>query len=202
MAPPHHARGRPRSSRPAPRPPSAISPSVGVSSPATRLRRVDLPHPDGPITATNSPAAHVQVDPRRTHGPARPRLSNVLRSARDGARPRGSAPFDQSPFSCWSNTLRCGLRRREPDAGVAPLHQLRRPRRDSGRSGSAAAVRAVVEHDATRRPREILEPLREVHGVADEGVLDAAPRSRAAPPPPRPVDSTDAQPERVSLAPR
>src|SRR5712692_9598084 len=34
---------------------SAIRPSFGRSSPATRLRMVLLPQPDGPTTATNSP---------------------------------------------------------------------------------------------------------------------------------------------------
>ena len=38
-------------------PASDDSPSVGVSSPATRLSSVDFPQPDGPITATNSPGA-------------------------------------------------------------------------------------------------------------------------------------------------
>src|SRR3954469_23127647 len=33
-------------------------------------------------------------------------------------------------------------------------------------------VRALVDHDPTRRPRQVLEPLRAVPGVADEGVLD------------------------------
>ena len=36
-------------------PAMTTSPSSGTSSPATRLSSVDLPHPDGPITATNSP---------------------------------------------------------------------------------------------------------------------------------------------------
>src|SRR5579884_653925 len=39
------------------RPPTHTLPLVGRSSPATMLRSVDLPLPDGPITATNSPDA-------------------------------------------------------------------------------------------------------------------------------------------------
>ena len=35
-----------------------------ASSPPARLSRVDLPDPDGPITATSSPAATVRVRPR------------------------------------------------------------------------------------------------------------------------------------------
>jgi len=42
-------------SRGAPR--NSIVPAVGVSSPARRLRRVDLPDPDAPITAKNSPSS-------------------------------------------------------------------------------------------------------------------------------------------------
>ena len=36
-------------------PNTAMSPEVRAISPATRRRRVDLPQPDGPISATNSP---------------------------------------------------------------------------------------------------------------------------------------------------
>src|SRR4051794_38705479 len=32
----------------------AMSPAVGLSSPATRRRSVDLPHPDGPTNTQNS----------------------------------------------------------------------------------------------------------------------------------------------------
>ena len=38
-------------------PDTRISPDVGVSSPATMRRNVDLPQPDGPITETKSCAA-------------------------------------------------------------------------------------------------------------------------------------------------
>ena len=39
-----------------------ISPSSATSSPATRFSSVDLPQPDGPMIATNSPARDVEVD--------------------------------------------------------------------------------------------------------------------------------------------
>ena len=39
-----------------------ISPSSATSRPATRLSSVDLPQPDGPMIATNSPARDVEVD--------------------------------------------------------------------------------------------------------------------------------------------
>ena len=45
------------------------------------LRSVDLPQPDGPITATNSPGSTVKSTPRSARTGA-PSDSNVLRSAR------------------------------------------------------------------------------------------------------------------------
>ena len=46
-------------------PATMISPSVGVSSPATRFSNVDFPQPDGPMTATNSVSSMVTSMPRR-----------------------------------------------------------------------------------------------------------------------------------------
>ena len=43
---------------------SQISPSDGLSRPAIKLSSVDLPQPDGPITATNSAGAIVISTPR------------------------------------------------------------------------------------------------------------------------------------------
>ena len=39
------------------RPSTSTVPDVGLSSPASRFSRVDLPHPEAPIRQTNSPAA-------------------------------------------------------------------------------------------------------------------------------------------------
>jgi len=46
-------------------PATNISPSLGTSRPATRFNNVDLPHPDGPMMATNSPCSMVMSTPRR-----------------------------------------------------------------------------------------------------------------------------------------
>src|SRR3984885_7679208 len=43
------------------RPPTDISPLVGWSSPATRLRSVDLPQPDAPIRQVNSPGSAARL---------------------------------------------------------------------------------------------------------------------------------------------
>ena len=58
------------------RPPGvSMDPAVGRSSPATRLSRVDLPHPDAPRRVTNSPGATSSVMSSRTSccpaGPAK-----------------------------------------------------------------------------------------------------------------------------------
>ena len=62
-------------------PATLISPSSAVSSPATRFSRVDLPHPDGPIRATNSPSLTVRSTPRRARTGAFS-ASKVLRTPR------------------------------------------------------------------------------------------------------------------------
>src|SRR5947207_208995 len=43
------------------RPPMAIAPEVGSSSPATIRSAVVFPHPEGPTRTMNSPSAMVQV---------------------------------------------------------------------------------------------------------------------------------------------
>ena len=62
-------------------PATVMSPSSGVSSPATRFSSVDLPQPEGPIRATNSPAATVRFTPRSARTGAFS-ASKVLRTPR------------------------------------------------------------------------------------------------------------------------
>ena len=45
--------------------PIQTSPAVGWSRPARMCMSVDLPEPEGPITATSSPSATSSVTPRR-----------------------------------------------------------------------------------------------------------------------------------------
>ncbi len=68
---------RPVTSSPA----TVISPSSAISSPATRFSSVDLPQPEGPIRATNSPAPTVRFTPRNARTGAFS-ASNVLRTPR------------------------------------------------------------------------------------------------------------------------
>src|ERR1700675_1208126 len=53
----------PRSGDDTTRPPMAISPEVGCSSPATQRRVVVLPQPEGPSSTTISPAATAKLTP-------------------------------------------------------------------------------------------------------------------------------------------
>ena len=52
--------------------PMKTEPPVGVSSPATQCSRVDLPEPDGPMIAVNSPRANSIVTPRSASTAASP----------------------------------------------------------------------------------------------------------------------------------
>src|SRR5918996_2428223 len=86
------------------------SPAVGRSRPARRCIKVDLPEPDGPITAVNWPSMIASETPRRGSTAVSPspkrRLSS--RAATRTAGPEG--PFAEervvassisSPFACW-----------------------------------------------------------------------------------------------------
>src|SRR5438552_14570925 len=65
-------------------PRNSTSPRVGPSNPATMLRSVDLPQPDGPSTAANSLGAILRSMPSRaTSRPDRP--LNSLKTPRSSA---------------------------------------------------------------------------------------------------------------------
>ena len=52
--------------------PTKVRPDVGVSSPAMQCMRVDLPEPDGPITAVNRPRSNSTLMPARACTAASP----------------------------------------------------------------------------------------------------------------------------------
>src|SRR5258706_322026 len=52
------------------RPLTMTAPAVGGHKPVTTFIRVDLPHPDGPTTATNSPGATARVVPSSASVPS------------------------------------------------------------------------------------------------------------------------------------
>ena len=79
-------------------PRTSTVPALGVSSPATRLRIVDLPQPEAPMRQTNSPCVHLEVDVVE-RGDALAPDPNVLstpaepdRTARSRARSTSSSP--------------------------------------------------------------------------------------------------------------
>ncbi len=64
---------RPASSRfPISRSPTKVRPEVGVSSPAMQCMRVDLPEPDGPMTAVKRPLSNSTLMPSRACTTASP----------------------------------------------------------------------------------------------------------------------------------
>jgi hypothetical protein len=65
------------------RPPTMTTPLVGCTSPLTRRRMVDLPHPDGPTSATNSPSAirMVVLDKAGTARSPRPKVTEASDSS-------------------------------------------------------------------------------------------------------------------------
>src|SRR5215207_5923066 len=63
------------------RPWTSTVPDVGLSRPASRLRNVDLPHPDGPTNATNSPGRTSSDSPSRATTSPPPSAANVLPTA-------------------------------------------------------------------------------------------------------------------------
>src|ERR1700686_3525438 len=65
----------PRSGDDTTRPPMAISPEVGCSSPATQRRVVVLPQPEGPSRTTISPAGTAKLTPSTAGRP----IANCLR---------------------------------------------------------------------------------------------------------------------------
>src|SRR5581483_5049034 len=82
------------------RPPTDTVPPSGRLSPATMLSRVDLPQPDGPTMARNSPGA-TSNDTRSSavKGPAAPWLKRRVtsRTAITGAAPAGAAVIRTPP---------------------------------------------------------------------------------------------------------
>ena len=198
-------------------PARTIAPSSAVSRPATRLSRVDLPQPDGPITAANSPARSVRSQPRRartgrvlglvglahrphdqhvvSHRRYPPRLSaldglHIPHRRRAGGRARRAG----HPRRQWCQhpaSRPAGGSTIQPVTGGRPaLHERSA---SSGEPPDRAGVESrshgrLADHGASRRAGEVLEALGEVHGVADDACTRAAPPSRAGRPRPVPVD--------------
>ena len=127
-------RARSSSVRPVMTSPSiVIVPSSGTSRPATRFSSVDLPQPDGPITATNSPAAMSRSTPRRARTGASS-ASNVLRT------PTTVHTFS-IPQSFRSSSPSAG---RRPPASLVPSRTRRRAGSTAGRPAARRASRPTA----------------------------------------------------------
>ena len=113
---------------------SQISPASSGSSSPRRFSRVDLPQPDGPATATNSPAFTSRSTPRST-GTGRPSgPRNVLVSPRarttTQAPPSGPAPDGLG-----------GRQAHDPERGVGGREPAQDASRKRARSRAGAARR-------------------------------------------------------------
>ena len=136
---------------------------------------MDLPHPDGPITATNSPSPMSSFDPE-VPAPARPptRRSCGRRDLHD--------VHVTPPFIAWSETRRLPSTSVRDHGRLASLHQRRR---QGQRRGRRVRGHGRLRHHRLAGFGQLLESLGQVDGVADE-VYRAAPRNRGEPPRPRP----------------
>ena len=79
-------------------PPTAHRPLAGPVEAGHQVRVVDLPHPDGPTTAQNSPGSTVMVTSRRAVNGAPPGVANRLVTPASSMRP------DRSSWGhvvCW-----------------------------------------------------------------------------------------------------
>src|SRR6266849_2765411 len=117
---------------------SRIRPSFGRSSPATRLRMVLLPQPEGPTTATNSPG----------------RTSKLTRSiAVNGDTPSGAMKRLVTPMrSSTDAVFSIGLIQRGVDARKLPFQDRGGP--------CARGARRPLHPVALERAGDVLEILR------------------------------------------
>ena len=91
-------------------PSSQTSPAVGRSSPASRLRSVDFPHPLGPMIATNSPRSIEMSTPRRPSTFAPPVSYVLARFPRLQYRCHQPSSFSASRCSISSSHSRSAFR--------------------------------------------------------------------------------------------
>src|SRR5262245_14794909 len=114
-----------------------MRPSLGLSRPATRLRIVLLPQPDGPTTATNSPSRTL-------------RLTRSI--AVSGAPPPGAAKRFVTPMRSSTGAVFCigGIQRLvDPDQFLLQL----------GRGPRLGCTGGTFDSVALKRARYLLEIL-------------------------------------------
>src|SRR3984957_18369452 len=157
---------RPVTSSPA----TVIVPSSATSSPATRLRSVDLPHPEGPMSATKSPDGTTRLAPRKARTGAFS-ASNVLRTLSTTKASISATLFRQDVAGSASVAYQFVC----DDGGLAALDQLGRQRHRFP-DPLPGVHRALRDHDLTRIG-QLLQALGHVDRVPDEGVFQPFLRS-------------------------
>src|ERR1700722_6752206 len=164
---------RPVTSSPA----TVIVPSSATSSPAIKLRSVDLPHPEGPISATKSPDGTTRFAPRSARTGAFS-ASNVFRTF-SATKASMSASFSRRDVGTTSVAYQFVC----DHGGLASLDQLRR-QSDRLPSHLPGVNGALGDHDFACI-RQLLQALGHVDGVPDKGVfqplLGAEQRRRGLP---------------------
>src|SRR5215469_1328675 len=146
-----------------------------MSSPAARFSSVDLPQPDGPVSATNSPELIVRSTPRRARTGAFS-ASKVLRTPRICKASMVPLIVDPSRFSIKFRpavTSPCQLEGN--NWRVTPLHQLRRQWHHAHWGGECLCRR--LGDDGLASVGKLLQPLREINGVPDQRVLKSLSRA-------------------------
>ena len=107
-------------------PSSRSVPERGGSSPATRRSRVDLPHPDGPSNATNSPGLTLKADvvEHRQHGAIDIEgMTDALDIERSAGRGRCNALGDRQRYHLTTPFCQTSSRSRVQNSSViAPEH--------------------------------------------------------------------------------
>ena len=128
-------------------PPTSTAPAVGRSRPPIRLSSVDLPEPDGPISARNSPCADLEAQALRARGSPRRRGGRPCARSRTVdqcvRRPALLMSPSASPASAPSH-LAC-----RPPGPAGPSTTTRSPR---GEARARSPPRRPVAATVTARP--------------------------------------------------
>src|SRR5437762_4638987 len=140
-------------------------PPVGRSRPATTLRSVDLPEPDGPITATNSPGRIPSVTPASAATVAWP--DAYVRSRPSASTARGAFTVVKSARRVRPSA-RAGDQARDAEAHSERRRDLLRRRRLVYRGGRGAQYRSSAVGDPFQIRRA--QPLAHTYDRSDPHV--------------------------------
>src|SRR5439155_19968722 len=140
-------------------------PPVGRSRPATTLSRVDLPEPEGPITATNSPRRIPSVTPASAATVAWP--DAYVRSRSSASTASGAFTVVKSARRVRPSA-RAGGQARDAEAHQERRRDLLRRRRLVHRGGRGAQYRSSAVGDPFQIRRA--QPVAHAHDRSDPHV--------------------------------